>query len=254
MTDEGRVRRTTKAEAGAATRTSLLEAGAAVLREQPVGDVLTQVKARRVAQRAGRTIGAFFHHWETQDAYQRDLVAYVLDPARLRSTGGVVDAVAAGLREGASLAEMVRLIARQNFESVRADPYVPLWFALWSKQGGDEQVQALLRDHYEALTSRLVPAYEALFAVFGRAPRPPFTTETFSVALTALNQGLALRIAVDPGAVPLDLPPPPAAGGPAAPEADAGGAGWDLFSALVVTLLDAMTDPVPPGGAGEGRT
>src|SRR4051812_145767 len=115
MTDDGlRDRRPTKAEAGAETRASLLEAGAALLREQPVGDVLTQVKARRVAERAGRTIGAFYHHWDTQDAYQRDLLAYVLDPDRIPSTGEAVDAIAAGFRRGLPAAEMLRVAARQN--------------------------------------------------------------------------------------------------------------------------------------------
>jgi AcrR family transcriptional regulator len=223
-----------------------------LLREQPVGgDVLTQVKARQVAQRAGRTIGAFYHHWATQEAYQRELLAYVLDPSRIPSTAEAVAAIAAGFRHGVSPAEMIRLAARENFESVRADPYVPLWFALWAKQGEDQQVQTLLHDHYDAVTTQLLPVYEALFEAFGRAPRAPFTTEMFAVAVTALNQGLALRIAVEPDAVPLDLPAPPAVA--VASDDPHSRGGWDLFSALVVTLLHAMTAETPSPDAG-GRS
>jgi AcrR family transcriptional regulator len=247
MTEDGRGRRPTKAETSAETRASLLEAGADLLREQPVGDVLTQVKARLVAQRAGRTIGAFYHHWDTQDAYQRDLLAYVLDPARIPSTGEAVEAVAAGFRHGLPAAEMLRVAARQNFESVQADPYVPLWSALWARHT-DDHVRTLLHDHYGAVTAQLLPVYEALFAAFGRVPRPPFTTEMFAVAVTALNQGLAMRVAIEPGAVPVDLPAPPAAAPPE--DGDAVPAHWDLFGALVLTLLDAMTEPASAEGAG----
>ena len=170
----------------------------------------------------------------------------MLDPARIRSTGRAVDAVATGVHRGLPPAEMVRLAARRNFDSVRADPYVPLWLALWAKHGEDDRVRALLHDHYAAVTTRLLPAYEAILGASGRAPRPPFTTESIAVAVTALNQGLALRIAVDPDAVPGDLPAPPAAGAQ-------GEDPWDLFGALAMTLLHGMTEEVPgPDGGGEG--
>ena len=65
-------------ESAEQTRLELLEAGAELLREQPVGDIFSQVKAADVARRAGgRSIGAIYHHWRDQEAYRQDLLAYI---------------------------------------------------------------------------------------------------------------------------------------------------------------------------------
>src|SRR3954454_16722287 len=121
-----------KAEVSAETRAALLDAGAGLLREEPVGSVLSQLTARAVADRAGRTTGAFFHHWRNQEAYHHDLLAYVLEPARIQSTAEAVDAVFGGLKVGGDPIEVLGQAARGNFASVRADPFVPLWHALWA--------------------------------------------------------------------------------------------------------------------------
>lgn len=250
MTKSHRVNTTSKAEATAETREALLEAGAALLREQPVGTVLSQVKAQRVAQRVGRTIGAFYHHWDGQEAYQRDLLAYVLDPERVPSTAAAVETVLADLPKDLPLEELVRRAARQNFEGVRANPYVPLFLALWGKQAQDEQVRELLHAHYQSVTNRLVPLYRAFFDAYGLALRPPFTAEMFAVTLTALVEGLTVRAAVDPEAVPLDLP---ASAGRSVNEEDVATTDqWDLFSASVLAILRGMTIPAdePPTTTG----
>ena len=234
-----RPRRTTKAEASAETRSALLEAGAALLRDEPVGTVLNQIKAPVVARLAGRTTGAFYHHWTSQDAYQRDLLAHVLDPARIPSTVEAAAAIMGGLELGIPPQELLRSAANALFASVRADPYVPLWNALWARQGQDPEVHALLVENYRTVTRQTFPLYEALLAAAGRRLRPPFTAETFAVTITAVCQGLALRVAVEPAAVPLDLP------GLRWTEDQASTDGpWDLFSTLVWTLLHSMSDPI----------
>jgi AcrR family transcriptional regulator len=242
---EERRRRPTKAEASAETRAALLEAGAALLREEPVGTVLSQIKAPVVARRAGRTTGAFYHHWTSQDDYQRDLLAYALDPARIPSTTEAVATIGGGLQRGIPAEELLRSAAAGLFASVQADPYVPLWTALWARQGSDETVHALLLEHYRTLTRQLLPLYDALLAAIGRRLREPFTPETFAVTITAVVQGLALRAAVEPEAVPLALP------GPAGSDAP-----WDLFGTLVWTLMHGMSEPVDRdcGGQDLGHT
>lgn len=220
-----------KADASARTRADLLEAGAALLREQPVGSVLSQVTGRAVAHRAGRTTGAFFHQWPTQDAFHRDLTAYILDPARIPSTAEAVGSITAGLADGQPVDAVLQGAALANFAGVRADPFVPLWFALWSKHHGDDHLTELLRGNYRAVTGGLTPLFEAMLEVSGRRMRAPFTVESLAVTSTALVQGLALRVAVDPDAVPTGAP-----GAPGEDDAD-----WDLFSSLLVAIFRAVT-------------
>ena len=231
-----------KAETSAQTRAALLEAGAVLLREQPVGTVLNQVKAAEVARRAGRTTGAFYHHWDDQESYQRELLAYALAPGRFSSTSGAIDSALADLAEGIHLEEMVRRAARQNFENVRSNPYLPLFMALWSKQGDDNEIREHLRQHYQTVTAQLVPMYQKIFDAQGLEPRPPFTVEMFAVTLTAIVEGLALRAAVDPAAVPRHAPPAQAAARQQLDgKLDEGP--WDLFGLLVLALIPSMTAP-----------
>ncbi len=234
---QGRSTRRSRAEAAAETRRALLEAGAELLCEQPVGALLSQVTALEVARRARRTTGAFYHHWEDQESYQQELLAYTLDPERINSTARTADTVTAALQQRVPLEELVRRAARENFDVVSENPYVPLNLALWAKQAQDEKVRALLRDQYQAVRARLVPIYEALFEMIGVVPRPPFTVDMFAVTLNALVEGLVIRAAVDPDAVPRDLPP-----------AEPGTEAWDLFSAVVLALVPVMTMPRVSGG------
>ena len=242
MTPAPRAGAGSKAAVSAETRAALLEAGAALLQEDPVGSVLSQVTGRAVAERAGRTTGAFFHQWATQEAFHRDLMGYILDPARIPSTADAAEAIQTGLRSGLPWDQVLRMAAQANFAGVRTDPYVPLWFALWAKHAGDAHITALLRDNFRAVTAQVTPLFAAMLQASGRTMRPPFTVETVAVTATALVQGLALRVAVDPESVPT--------GGQGAGPDDVGRT-WDLFAELLVELFGTVTDEGPdpaPGG------
>lgn len=233
---------TTKAQSAADTRAALIEAGSQLLREQPVGTVLTQVKATEIARRAGRTIGAFYHHWPDQQTYQRDLVEYVLSPERISSTYAAAASALRDAEDDVLMEELVRRGARANFEALQDNPFLVLFMALWAKQGSDEHIQGQLRAHYQAVTARWTRIYEDFFEDQGWEPRPPFTIEMFAVTLTALAEGLTVRAAVDPDAVPLDLPSTQSA---ASRQLDGSldQGSWDLFSIVVLSLLPSMTVP-----------
>lgn len=227
-----------KAEVSAETHAALLEAGAALLREEPVGSVLNQLTARSVATRAGRTTGAFFHHWRSQEAYQRDLLAYVLDPARIESVAGAGEAILEGIRSGGDPVRVLEDRAREDFQSMRADPYIPLWHALWAKHGSDAYVHELLRTHIRSVTESVTALLDAVVTASGRRFRPPFTLDALAVAVTAVAQGLELRVAIEPERVPMS-PPRSESNGREGNEA------WDLYATTVRTLFEAFTEPAP---------
>jgi len=225
-----------KAEVSAETRAALLEAGATLLREEPVGSVLNQITARSVATRAGRTTGAFFHHWHSQEAYQRDLLAYVLDPARIAEVAEAGEAILEGLRSGGDPVRVLEETARENFQSMRADPYIPLWHALWAKSGSDAGVHELLRTHIRSVTGSVAALLDAVVTASGRRFRPPFTLDSLAVAVTAVAQGLELRVAIEPERVPMSSSRSESDG-----REDDGA--WDLYSTTVRTLFEAFTEP-----------
>jgi hypothetical protein len=70
--------------------------------------------------------------------------------------------------------------------------------------------------------------------------QPPFTIETFAVLVTALVQGLNLRVAIEPEQVPVkplsEQPPDPTS--------------WDLFGTTVEILFRSITAEEPQDGGG----
>jgi AcrR family transcriptional regulator len=245
MTEDSPGRRS-RAEAGEQTRASLLAAGAELLREQPVGRILEQVTAPEVARRAGRTIGAFYHHWNDQESYRHDLLTWVLSPEILPTEETVTD-LSAALTVAEPVDEIVRRNARANMVAGLDRPELALTLALSALARRDEGTRQLLNHQYTVLNESLEPVYAALFAAYGWVPRPPFTVHTFSTVLTALVEGLVIRHVADPGAVPMALPDEK--GIPLAPDDESA---WDLFSAVALALLPMMTMPAD-AAARDGR-
>jgi len=57
------------------TRNELMQAGLAALHEQPVGDVRSQLRGNVIAPQAGRTTGAFYNLWDSNDAYRAEVIS-----------------------------------------------------------------------------------------------------------------------------------------------------------------------------------
>lgn len=207
--------------------------------EQPVGTVLDQIKGSEVARRAAKTTGAFYHHWATQTEYQHELIEHVLGPDRLAS-GEMAAGLHAALQADVSLPQLVYLVGHATFVEVRDNPLLPLFFSLWAKQSQNEQIRGLLHRNYQAASAISAAGYQIVLDHYGLRMREPYTLDMFTVILTGLIQGLAVRAAVDPDAVAMNLSAPSITTSEATSPA---GTQWDLFNATALTLVDAMTTP-----------
>ena len=87
----------------------------------------------------------------------------------------------------------------------------------------------LLRQNFQWVTGQVAPVLEAVLEASGRRMCPPFTVDSFAVIITALVQGLALRVAIEPDRVPVGR--------------DDDGDSWDIFATTVTTLFEAITQP-----------
>jgi len=220
----------------------LLEAGADLLREEPVGDILSQVKVADVARRAGgRSIGAVYHHWRDQDSYRRDLLAYILDPGRYRGAHEAA-AMAATVCDGPVVARppleaAVRTMGNQLFDELKVNPWLVLQMALWSKQMTDPYVRGLLKELYQGIDANFEPVMDTALQAYGLRVKEPFDTHLLAVVLTALAEGLAMRWGVDPDAVPETIVEDPEAGGKSS-----------LFAEAVLAFLGWATEPTDTKG------
>lgn len=240
-------RPTAKQAARAATRSALLDAATSMLFERTGPSTLQRLKPADVVRRAHppRTTGAFYHLWPTQEEFRRDLLVHVLSLDRFAADETTRVAITAFLTEPVlRLDETIRIAANVNFDQLRHDPAMWVLQALWIDHPGDDEVRERLRALYADMTTRLEPLYAALLQRSGRRMRAPFDIPTLAVVLASLVEGLHVRWAVDPAAVPDDVGAPP----DVQDEASAA-ARWGLFAAVTHTLFLAMTEPDPDAQA-----
>jgi AcrR family transcriptional regulator len=193
-----------RAAAAEATRQALLDAGVRILCRDPAAHAFGHLKAPHVSSEAGRTIGAFFHHWDSQQAYVDNLVAYVL--TELPSTSfDVLDRRGADvLAGGASVTEAILDACRASLDIIPEDPQTIVELLLWASAPRDDHIRELARAGYDALDDRNQQFWDGFLALTGRKPRPPFTTRAIGIVISNFGQALALRRAITPEAVPDD--------------------------------------------------
>jgi AcrR family transcriptional regulator len=221
----------------------MLDAATRMLLECPTGDVLGALRPVDVARRSEppRTTGAFYNIWPTQADFREALLDHVLSLPSLhgaRAGMDLFDDLIATPDAGArSVVDAMRVTANAAFDGLKDDPAIRLQHALWTLSGPDPQVRARLGRRYGSISTTVVPRYARLLERAGRRMAEPFTVEVLAVAIAALAEGLHLRWAVDPGAVPDDIGPPPGV-----PDDERR---WSTFATLAHVLVRGMTEPLP---------
>jgi AcrR family transcriptional regulator len=180
------------------TRDDLLAAGAHLLATDP-SHAFGVLKASHVARQAGRTTGAFFNIWPTQEAYLDDLVDYVLSPERGTTGAAVGEVVAEGLSTGADEDEVLLAIAEVVLAEVPSDPQTVLELLLWSRAHGDGALRRHLAERYQILDEASAEAFTIYLRHNGRRMRRGFTAEQLSATMQDVSQIVGLREAVAHG-------------------------------------------------------
>ncbi len=209
------------------TRRALLDAGIRLLQDRPGESGVKKIRATEVSREAGVSHGAFYGHWASQDDYRRDLLAEVLSPASVHqqtsdALNEMLDAVHLGLDE------VVRLGCNANFDSMTTDPRWPIGIGLHADP--DEETQTLLQEQYRIVTETWEPFYRKMIDSYGLEMRPPFTTSTMAVILTAIVEGIALRHHVEPSSTESVVDPET-------------NDTWSLFGMIVLALVPSITRP-----------
>jgi AcrR family transcriptional regulator len=210
------------------TREQLLDAGLAILLEEPTDIAL---RASRIARRADVTSGAFFHYWQTQGDFLADLLDYSLVGERLYAhTFDAVTEVLQPLLEGENSLETreraIREAGQKSLEALTQSPAFAVQMALWSRHLHDDKVKDRLNYLYRDLDSRFVRFFGKLLDEWRLEPREPYTLERIAAVLSALANGLAIRRAVDSETLPDE---------------------HRFFGSLVLSLLPTMTKSIDRG-------
>ena len=187
------------------TRADLLAAGLRILAADPAEHAFDHLKAARVAAAAGRTQGAFFHHWATQDDYVFDLIDYAFTPEHSTTLPVVAQSLVADLAAGLSLAESVQRACEAALGAMPNDPQTVIEFLIWKRAVTDPAFGGWLLQRYRSLDRVHSAMFARLLELVGRRPRPPYTAETIAMAIPALVQTVSMRELVDESVRPAGL-------------------------------------------------
>ena len=203
-------------------RRALLDAGRALAQEQPAGPPLEHIRLTDVAQRAGVSVGALYHYWDSQDDYRDDLLDAVFAPARFEPPSDVP-------KFDGPLDEAIRVGAAAEFDRLRSSADLRVLMAMWA--AADPDIAPRVAAHFRTVGAQWAAFYDSAFEAYGLEVRPPFTYGSLAALLTAIGDGLAVRASADPGSVP-------SVSAPALGEEDAA---WTLLGAALVALLPAFS-------------
>ena len=213
----------------AEARKALLEAGRDYVYEHPLGEPLDHVRIADIVERAGVSIGAVYHYWDSQDDYRDDLLDLLLSPDEYPAVLRTGEVVAEAVEDGAALEDLVRLSAAISFDAL-ADLPGPERLALALVAYGDRDIDAKLGAQSRGLGDRWAGLFETYFPAYGLEPRPPFTYDSIAVVLMGLIQGMNVRRVVDPDAVSDDLTEE-----------------WSLIGSAALAFLLGCTRPIDAG-------
>jgi AcrR family transcriptional regulator len=206
--DSGRVRTSARSRQRPSpedTRRDLLDAGLRLLAEDPAANAFGHLKAGRVAAEAGRTSGAFFHHWASQDDYVLDLIDYAFQPEQSATLTVVDQALERSFSTEESAGATLLSVCRAALRSLPSEPQTAIEFLMWKRASSDPQFGEWVRGRYRELDAVGSPLFARLVELTGRRVRPPFTVESAAALVTAVAHGLLLRHLVEDETYPPDI-------------------------------------------------
>jgi AcrR family transcriptional regulator len=231
-------------ESAEVTIQAMLEAGREILqerfRDKTTGGILSLVRAADVAQRSGKTTGAFFYWWPSQEAYCRQLIEYMASTQRIVDFDRTAAAVAEvrQARGHPEPSDAIRTGVASIFEGLEESSLLELVMAVWAAREADDV--GILREYYDRIATDVVALFDSESLLENRRIRAPYELEDLVTAMIALVHGLYIRWTVDPEALHENIAPPHAP-----PPPDGHPARWNLASALCFLLFEAMTERVP---------
>lgn len=194
---------------GGETREALVDVGLDLLAQVRLADVLAAVETKVIAEAAGVTTGAFFHHFRDRDHFAQVVVDRWVERWRARVDRLAVLAEASSEQatgERMREASAVEWAALEQPGAVEAVQHL-LWALRHQPVAGGSSRTAgeVLEAAYQQLSEAVRRHYERTLRGMGREPIPPFSPHDVEVLSTAVADGLQIRATADPGAVRGDL-------------------------------------------------
>jgi hypothetical protein len=238
-------------------RELIITAGREILRSEGLGNGAERLTFKRVFDHLeisedikvtnASVIGRI---WDNQEQFQFDvLMSLASDDDRSEFTR-TIDAVLPILTKAdlstvdsrrAGLRELCRVGGAANIEALRDSETWPIWIGVWALNASTTlsspiEIQDLLRSILESELADFTEIYASLFAHFGFQIKAGYTINDFTLAVSALAEGCALRDKV--GTEQLRVIKRKTGKGNRNQE-------WTLFSIGLEALMEGFAEPIP---------
>ena len=185
---------------GVESRRELLEAGWRLVEQMSLPDLLSSISAARVADEAGKTTGAFFHHFETTTTFVHAMVDHLLDTYTTPGLDHWLEV--ARDADPTDVASILAEVAEWDWTQVTTDPeeqfftrsmfLISAMARVTVRPDGTTDADAIRAAMWHHTNANLAETAEAMFGSMGRRPIEPFDFETIALFSMALQRGLLL--------------------------------------------------------------
>lgn len=203
------LRRPDPEDRNASASDRLLHAVICLLVERGAPLLADALKPEDVTKRAGKSRASYYrtegfpasevNNPESRQNVLERVIAEVLTRSSddlENVVGGIGEYIANGW-VSESPREFIRTTAEENFEEM-GDYQMLLQLLAGSLAPSSPAIERSLGKYYSTVTEAYTKSYNEVFRFWGYRPRPPLTTEKFTIAVMALAEGLMLRVNGDP--------------------------------------------------------
>jgi AcrR family transcriptional regulator len=184
------------------TRQAMLEAGLAILRDVPTDHLFERLQAQAVSARAGVTTGSFYHHFDGQDGFVAALLEYALAKDHNPPFAEAVKAFEQQLGASASFLDALTASCTHLMDWQQGNPTFALQLAVTAKSHRDPALAKRLDRMYRQVEEEMNGYFQAILTLLGREMRPPLAIGDLTGTIMAMFEGLSIRRAVSPAAIP----------------------------------------------------
>ncbi|MGH3759519.1 hypothetical protein [Actinophytocola sp.] len=149
------------------------------------------------------TVGSFRDRWHYFPEYVSDLARYTMRRQRLDEDLLLAEQAAAAMADG-DFVSAAHEIAFRRMALAERSTTSRFRYSVIALATQDRELYKAMASVYDDVTGMWEQMLDAMLSARGLALRPGISTRDFATMLTALNEGLAFRIASDPGSGVLD--------------------------------------------------
>lgn len=215
------------------TRQLLLDTALEMLHARGPTAGVGHIQLKDVVRRTDLTLGAAYPHWESQEAFRRELAVAAVRWRDRGSTVRTYEHIREALESGGPLYEVLRLGAEGNLQSFPRDIGFLTNLALRASAHGQPELMDASHARHQESMQAFGELYSTVFIRYGRRMKSPFTIDHLTLAFAALSEGFGLQTASGQDHPRVEMPAGPGVG-----------TEWTLLGVSVVALIERMTEVV----------